>query len=151
MSKRRSFLKTMAAVTAGLMVPFDHTTAASVAPSDRLGDLLPLRKFGNTGIRVTMLGIGGAHVGRSSEKLAQQLIEAALEGGIRFFDNAESYNSGGAETKYGKYLCPKYRDVAFIMTKTTARTGKQAQEHLEASLRRLKRKFRPVKSALKES
>lgn len=138
MSKRRSFLKTMAAVTAGLMVPFDHTTAASVASSDRLGDLLPLRKFGNTGIRVTMLGIGGAHVGRSSEKLAQQLIEAALEGGIRFFDNAESYNSGGAETKYGKYLCPKYRDVAFIMTKTTARTGKQAQEHLEASLQRLK-------------
>lgn len=138
MSKRRSFLKTMAAVTAGLMVPLDHTTAASVAHSDRLGGLLPLRKFGNTGSKVTMLGIGGAHVGRSSEKLAQQLIEAALEGGIRFFDNAESYNSGGAETKYGKYLCPKYRDVAFIMTKTTARTGKQAQEHLEASLRRLK-------------
>ncbi len=138
MSKRRSFLKTLAALTAGMMIPFENVKGALLAPRDRLGDLLPLRKFGRTGVKVTMLGIGGAHVGRSSDKLAQQLIEAALEGGIRFFDNAEMYDLGGAETKYGKYLTPKYRDVAFIMTKTTAKDRKTAQEHLEASLKRMK-------------
>lgn len=138
MSERRTFLKTMAALTAGMMIPFEQVKGNALPPRDRFGELLPLRALGSTGEQVTMLGIGGAHVGKSSEKLAQELIEAAMEGGIRFFDNAESYNSGGAETKYGKYLVPKYRDVAFIMTKSTARNGKTAQEHLEASLRRMK-------------
>ena len=137
MSKRRSFLKTLAALTAGMMVPFENIKGYAKPPRDRLGDLLPLRTLGKTGEKITMLGIGGAHIGKSSEKVAQELIETALEGGLRFFDNAESYNSGGAETKMGKYLVPKYRDVAFIMTKTTARNGKTAQAHLEASLRRL--------------
>ena len=125
-------------MTAGMMVPYDQIKGLPSAPRDRLGELLPLRAFGKTGINVTMLGIGGAHVGKSSEKVAQELIETALEGGIRFFDNAETYASGGAETKFGKYLVPKYRDVAFIMTKTTAKDGKTAQEHLEGSLRRMK-------------
>lgn len=138
MSDRRSFLKTLAAITASMMVPYENIKGAIATPKDRLGETLPLRKFGKTGVQVTMLGIGGAHIGKSDEKLAQALIETALEGGIRFFDNAESYNRGGAETKYGKYLVPKYRDVAFIMTKTTAKDGKTAQQHLEDSLRRMK-------------
>lgn len=138
MTDRRAFLKTLAAGTASMMMPYEDISGMPQAPSDRLGELLPLRALGKTGEQVTMLGIGGAHVGKSSDKLAQALIEAALEGGIRFFDNAESYNSGGAESKYGKYLVPKYRDVAFIMTKTTARDGKTAQAHLEDSLRRMK-------------
>ena len=138
MKERRTFLKAMAALTASVMVPFESASAATATKRDRLGELLPVRRLGATGIEVTMLGIGGAHIGKSSESLAQQLIEAALEGGIRFFDNAETYNRGGAETKFGKYLVPKYRDVAFIMTKTTAKDAKTAQEHLEGSLRRLK-------------
>ena len=138
MSERRSFLKTMAALTAGMMVPFEGVEGISLTPRDRLGEILPLRTLGKTGEKITMLGIGGAHVGKSGEQLAEQLIEAAIEGGIRFFDNAESYSSGGAETKYGKYLVPKYRDIAFIMTKSTATNGKLAQQHLEDSLRRMK-------------
>ena len=54
-----------------------------------------------------------------------------------FFDTAESYDNGGSETRYGKYLVPKYRDEVFIMSKTTAPDGATAREHLEASLRRL--------------
>ncbi|MEM7369522.1 MAG: aldo/keto reductase [Bacteroidota bacterium] len=138
MSNRRSFLKTLAAMTAGMMVPYEQIKGTLATPSDRLGDLLPLRAFGSTGIDVTMLGIGGGHIGRSDDKLAQAMIEAALEGGIRFFDNAEMYSRGGAEIKFGKFLVPKYRDVSFIMTKTTARDGKTALEHLEGSLKRMK-------------
>ncbi len=138
MSERRSFLKTLAALTAASMIPHETITGATTSPRDRFGEILPQRKLGNTGIKVTMLGIGGAHVGKSDEKLAQQLIEAAMENGIRFFDNAEMYNGGLAETRYGQFLVPKYRDVAFIMTKTTARNGQTAQQHLEDSLRRMK-------------
>ena len=138
MEERRTFLKTMAALTASVMVPIGSVSGATSNKTDRLGELLPARRLGKTGIEVTMLGIGGAHIGKSSDSLAQQLIEAALEGGIRFFDNAETYSRGGAETKFGKYLVPKYRDVAFIMTKTTAKDAKTAREHLEGSLRRMK-------------
>ena len=138
MSERRSFLKTLAALTAGMMVPFEQVQGAISTPRDRFGELLPLRTLGNTGEKVTMLGIGGAHVGRASDKVAQQMLETCIEEGIRFFDNAEQYSNGGAETKFGKFLVPKYRDVAFIMTKTTAKDGKTAQQHLEGSLRRMK-------------
>lgn len=135
---RRSFLRKLAAVTTGIMVVNADLKSNPGVVRDRLGELLPLRKLGKTGQEVTMLGVGGAHIGKSDEKTAQEILEAALEGGVRFFDNAESYNNGGSEEKYGRLLVPKYRDVAFIMTKSTAKTGALAQQHLEDSLRRMK-------------
>ena len=127
----------MAAATAGIMVPIRTVNGIESDPADRFGDLLPLRTLGATKEKVTMLGLGGSHVGRMDEFTSERVIEAAIESGIRFFDNAESYR-GGAEEKYGKYLVPKYRDVSFIMTKTKAADAITAQEHLEQSLRRMK-------------
>ena len=107
--------------------------------SDRFGTLLPQRELGSTGKLVTMLGTGGAHVGRSeAEAEAQAIVETAIEGGVRFFDTAHAYQSGRSEERYGKYLTPKYRDSIFLMTKTTAKDGSTAQAHLEESLRRMK-------------
>jgi aryl-alcohol dehydrogenase-like predicted oxidoreductase len=68
---------------------------------------------------------------------SQRTIEAAMEGGIRFFDTAESYQGGESERRYGKYLVPKYRDDVFIMTKSTARDAETARKHLEGSLKRM--------------
>jgi aryl-alcohol dehydrogenase-like predicted oxidoreductase len=34
------------------------------------------------------------------------MIEAAIEGGIRFFDTAQQYQNGGSEAKYGRFLSP---------------------------------------------
>lgn len=138
MKDRRTFIKTIAALTAGMMLPGGESGADSFVSRDRLGALLPQRLLGKTGERVTMLGLGGAHVGKTDAKSAQALIETAIEGGVRFFDNAEMYNRGRAEEYYGKYLCPKYRDAAFVMTKSTGKTAKKAQEHFEGSLRRMK-------------
>ena len=84
-----------------------------------------------------MLGIGGSHIGVMSERDAQETIEAAIEGGVRFFDNAESYDDGGSESKYGKYLTPKYRDEIFLMTKTQNTSKEAALKSLEESLKRL--------------
>jgi len=135
MIERRTFLKQIAAVTGTIMLPLSNF-GASVR--DKWGEILPLRTLGKTGEKVTMLGLGGYHIGWTTEKDAQEVIEAALEGGIRFFDTAESYDNGGSETRYGKYLVPKYRDQVIIMTKSTAANGKLAKEHLEGSLKRLK-------------
>ena len=77
--------------------------------SDRLGELLPLRTLGRTGEAVTMLGMGEWHLGELSERDAQESIEIALQGGVRFFDTAETYQSGASETRMGRLLIPKYR------------------------------------------
>ncbi|MDH3247020.1 MAG: aldo/keto reductase [Saprospiraceae bacterium] len=137
MKDRRTFLKKIAAVTSGLMIPQIDVTGKPIIRRDKWGELLPLRKLGKTGEEVTMLGVGGAHVGRSDERTAQEIIEKAMEGGVRFFDNAESYQNGRAERYYGKFLVPKYRENVFIMTKSTGADRETAQSHMEGSLRRM--------------
>lgn len=136
MADRRTFLKSLAGLTAGLSV--SKASFGENSERDRLGEVLPRRKFGRTGEYVTMLGTGGFHVGWTTERDAQEVIEASLEGGVRFFDTAESYSDGRSEERYGKYLTPKYRDLIFLMTKTTGPDAKTVKEHLEGSLRRLK-------------
>jgi len=137
MIERRQFLVSLASLTAGIMIPYKDFAKDSVAQRDRLGEKLPLRKLGRTGEQVTMLGLGGYHIGWTTEKDAAETIEAALEGGIRFFDTAEGYGPNISEERYGQFLTPKYRDVIFLMTKTLAKDAKTAQEHLEWSLKRL--------------
>jgi predicted aldo/keto reductase-like oxidoreductase len=66
------------------------------------------------------------------------MVEIAMEKGVRFFDTARGYQDGGSEERMGRLLIPRYRDQIFLMTKTHAKTGEQAREHLELSLRALK-------------
>jgi len=136
MTDRRNFLKSLAGATAGLTLT--GATQAKSEDSDRLGEILPKRKLGRTNEYVTMLGTGGYHVGWTTERDAQEVIEAALEGGVRFFDTAESYAKGTSETRYGKYLTPNYRDLIFLMSKTMGKDAKTVTEHLEGTLSRLK-------------
>lgn len=135
MADRRMFLKSLAGATAGLALA---GTAEAANDRDRLGEVLPKRKLGRTNQYVTMLGTGGYHVGWTTERDAQEVIEASLEGGVRFFDTAESYADGTSETRYGKYLTPQYRDLIFLMSKSTGKDAKTVKEHLEGTLRRLK-------------
>lgn len=138
MIDRRAFLKSLAGLTTGILLSSTGVEGQEVKPSnDRLGTLLPLRKFGRTDESVTMLGLGGWHIGEMDEKEAQKTLDIALEGGIRFFDSAEAYQKGGSETRLGKLLIPKYRDDIFLMTKTTARDKATARKHLDESLKRL--------------
>ena len=134
--ERRSVLKWLGGLTAGILLS-TQAKAQEDSKSDRLGKLLPQRILGRTGEAVTMLGVGGSHIGGMSERDAQKTLETALEGGVRFFDTAESYQSGESETRYGKLLTPQYRDVIYLMSKSTARTADDARRHLEGSLKRM--------------
>jgi len=134
MEERREFLRQLALLTGAMILPI---STFGCTRKDKWGEILPYRKLGKTGEKVTMLGLGGYHVGWTTEHDAQAVIEKAIEGGIRFFDTAESYDKGGSETRYGKYLVPKYRDEVFLMSKTTARDGDMAKKHLEETLQRL--------------
>ena len=142
MESRRSILKWLVGFTTGVLLAKQANAQGSNgknsdAQSDRLGKLLPQRILGRTGEAVTMLGAGGWHLGAMSERDAQETIEIALQSGVRFFDTAESYQSGGSEKRMGKLLTPEYRDVIYLMTKSTAKNADDAHRHLEGSLRRL--------------
>lgn len=130
---RRDFLLSLAlAGTATVTLPL------AFAEPDALGQPLPKRKLGSNGPEVTCLGLGGYHIGWTTESLAQQTIEAALEEGVRFFDTSESYGPHISETRYGKFLVPKYRQQIFLMTKSDAKDAKSARASIEGSLTRLK-------------
>jgi aryl-alcohol dehydrogenase-like predicted oxidoreductase len=132
MTTRRDFLR--AASAAAVLSP-----SLLRGESDKLGRLMPMRTLGATGEKVTAFGLGGHHVGvAKDEKIAEALIERAIERGVRFFDNAASYQNGLAETFFGKFLSPKYREHVFITTKTTKSTADGARKELDDSLRRLK-------------
>ena len=135
---RRELLQRLALFTGATLLPWHAYGALEQAPSDKLGPLLPQRTLGKTGLKVTMLTVGGSHIGRPAEGMAQAVIEAAIESGIRTFDTAQLYQNGGSEERYGKYLTPKYREHVLIFTKTMAEDAATARSHLEGSLRRMK-------------
>ncbi len=99
---------------------------------------IPTRLLGSTGIRVTVLGVGGYHIGKNrNTKLGIQIIRTAIDEGINFLDNAWCYNGGKSEIIMGKALRDGYRDKVFLMTKNHGRDGKTYTKQLEESLKRL--------------
>jgi predicted aldo/keto reductase-like oxidoreductase len=105
----------------------------------RKGDML-YRSFGKTGENVSVIGVGGSHIGQAaSEELATRLIRTAVDRGINFMDNSWDYNNGNgqAETRMGKALQDGYRKKVFLMTKVDGRTKELAAKQLDESLRRL--------------
>jgi predicted aldo/keto reductase-like oxidoreductase len=99
---------------------------------------VPYRKLGRTGERVSMVGLGGYHIGmQSDEQESVRIIRAALDGGINFLDNCWDYNGGASELRMGKALRDGYRQKAFLMTKIDGQTKKAAAAQVEESLSRL--------------
>lgn len=101
---------------------------------------IPTRPLGKTGVRVSVLGLGGHHQARpQDENESIRLVHAAIDAGITFMDNAWDYHNGRAEEVMGKALAMDgYRKKAFLMTKVCDRDYAGAMKHLEDSLRRLR-------------
>ena len=95
--------------------------------------------LGRTGEKVSIVGIGGYHLGAPSveEQEAIRIIRTALDNGVNFLDNCWDYNNGVSEERMGKALRDGYREKAFLMTKIDGRTKKAAAQQLDESLRRL--------------
>ncbi len=127
---RRDFLKKAAAasVVTSLYPPMSHAADAPI----------PHRTLGRTGEKVSMIGIGGYHLGKmSDEQESIRVVRTALDNGVNFLDNCWDYNNGVSEERMGKALRDGYRAKAFLMTKIDGRTRRAAQQQLEESLRRL--------------
>jgi len=102
-------------------------------------DQVPQRPLGKTGVQISVLGVGGYHLGSTKDQSeANELVARALDAGINFFDNCWDYHDGLSEERLGVALKGQ-RDQAFVMTKvcTHGRGKDVAMQQLEESLRRL--------------
>lgn len=99
---------------------------------------MPTRTLGRTSERVSLVGLGGFHVGTQAyEQESIRIIQSAIDRGVTFLDNCWDYNDGESERRMGKALRGGYRDKAFLMTKLDGRTRQAAAAQLDESLRRL--------------
>jgi predicted aldo/keto reductase-like oxidoreductase len=100
---------------------------------------VPKRAMGKSGVQVSILGMGGFHLGTvAGQPEVNNVVAKALDHGINFFDNAWEYHKGMSEERLGTALKGK-RDTAIIMTKvcTHGRKKDVAMRMLEESLVRL--------------
>ena len=132
-STRRDFLQTSLAASAAISV------AGLAAGEQGDGKGLPTRPLGKTGVKVSILCLGGWHIGSvKDEKEAIKIMHAAIDEGMTFFDNAWDYHDGGSEIIMGKALVMDgKRKKVFLMTKNCDRDAKGSRKHLEDSLKRL--------------
>ena len=77
------------------------------------------RNLGRTGVQVSALCLGTANFGMPTpEDESRQIMQAALDAGINFFDTANSYNRGESERIIGRFLKDTgQRDRVVLATK----------------------------------
>jgi uncharacterized protein len=128
---RREFFETTTLTAAGLAAASAGLGAA--AP-------LPMRPFGRTGLEVTCLafGCGSRFLMYEQEDTALQVLNGAIDQGIRYLDTAVAYGDGESERRVGQVMRTRRNEVA-LATKipTSARTRDAALRQVEASLKRL--------------
>jgi len=99
---------------------------------------LPTRVLGRTGQRVSILCLGGWHIGSvKDDNEAIRIMHAAIDEGMTFFDNAWDYHDGHSEEVMGKALAGGKRQKVFLMTKNCERDYAGSMKNLDDSLRRL--------------
>ena len=100
---------------------------------------MPMRTLGRTGVQVSLVGLGGWHLGFDyiDEELSTRIVRTAIDNGINFMDNCWDYNEGVSEVRMGKALRDGYRERVFLMTKIDGRTKQDAAKQLDESLKRM--------------
>ena len=129
---RRRFLSMVAVVSFGARIKgLEQTKSAR-------GEM-PYRTLGRTGERVSIVGLGGFHIGyQKDESESIRIIRAAIDNGINFMDNCWDYNGGQSEIRMGKALRDGYGQKVFLMTKIDGRDRATAARQIEESLKRLR-------------
>jgi predicted aldo/keto reductase-like oxidoreductase len=110
---------------------------SAAAKPDRASGV-PYRTLGRTGEKVSVIGLGGYHLGKQSDPQESiRIIRTGIDEGVNFLDNCWDYNGGESEIRMGKALRDGYRQKAFLMTKIDGRNKAAAAAQLNESLRRL--------------
>jgi|KBSSwiStaDraftv2_1062776.scaffolds.fasta_scaffold229971_2 D-threo-aldose 1-dehydrogenase len=80
-----------------------------------------LRRLGRIDLELTPAGLGGAPLGNLGsvmpDEQAEDLVAAAWEDGVRYFDTAPAYGNGLSELRFGQALEGRPRDAFVLSTK----------------------------------
>lgn len=141
---RRAFLSYVAMGIAGAGCSTASSAGVPPAPPPvpgapaPAGALAQKRVLGVTGEKVSILGLGGYHIGKPEKKEAIAIMHRAIDNGITFFDNCWDYHGGESERRMGEALEGGRRDRVFLMSKIDGRARKPAAEQIDQSLQRLR-------------
>src|SRR5437764_14823445 len=112
------------------------------------GGAMDKRRFGRTGLDISLLGFGCGAVGglmiKGTAADQERAVGRALELGINYFDTAQMYGNGESERNLGRVLKALKPDV-YVGTKVRlppterSQIGQAIAASLEASLQRLQR------------
>jgi predicted aldo/keto reductase-like oxidoreductase len=133
---RRKFLERVAMGTAaGAGLPLLKNMAEA---ADGKSALLPHRTLGRTGASVSILafGCGSRFLMYEDEEKALAALNHAIDLGISYLDTAYAYGDGKSETRVGKVMATRRKEV-FLATKIPDRTRDEFMRRLEGSLKRL--------------
>ncbi len=134
---RREFLEkvTLGVAGAGAAVSGSALTAL---PASAANGEMPYRTLGRSGEKVSLLGLGGFHIGgQDDEQESIRIVRTAIDNGVNFMDNCWDYNDGTSEVRMGKALRDGYRKKVFLMTKIDGQLKDIAARQIDESLQRL--------------
>src|SRR5919112_2356823 len=78
---------------------------------------MKVRRLGNSGLKVSVVGLGCNNFGmRIDQDQTQAVVDAAIDAGITLFDTADTYGRGASEELLGRAL-GKRRDDVVVATK----------------------------------
>jgi len=99
---------------------------------------MPTRVLGRTGARVSVLAMGGGSrfLAYGTEDKAIEAVNRSIDLGISYLDTAFAYGNGLSETRVGKVMATRRKEV-FLATKCPERNGDAAMRIIEGSLKRL--------------
>jgi len=97
------------------------------------------RAFGKTGIRVSEMGLGcwqlgGTDWGDLDDRTALDILSAAVDAGVDFFDTADVYGNGRSETLIGRFL-KECQPGVFVATKLGRTSSLYPDKYTEAGVR----------------
>ncbi|MCK9423735.1 MAG: aldo/keto reductase [Bacteroidales bacterium] len=103
------------------------------------------REFGNSGLKVSLLGFGAGHIGspEMNETTAEKLLNQVLDQGINLIDTARSY--GESERRIGQYVGHRRRDF-IISTKVGYTFGDKSDWSYEATMGTVDEALKKLKS-----
>jgi predicted aldo/keto reductase-like oxidoreductase len=125
---RRTFV---GSIFAGLGLTGRYARAAKPKAGD-----IPMREFGKTGIKLSVIGQGGVRLKLlRTKEAAREHVRYVLDLGLNYWDCAHSYWEGHSEEVYGDALAG-HRKELFLTSKSTKRDAKGAETELHKTLER---------------
>jgi predicted aldo/keto reductase-like oxidoreductase len=137
---RREFVKKAAqAVATAAVCEGIIPAAAQTAPAAEQAGILPVRTLGKTGLKLPILGYGGAALPKAwrnplSYEDRVALVRYAFDRGVRYFDTAGNYME--SQTIIGEALKDRRREVCLV-TKVETTKPEEVRKAVEKSLKEL--------------